>query len=101
MHARTQLAVLDHNCGIGREQARTKDGKLRYKVNYSKVTASWVPKKISTAKDKTYLSEIITRMWNLPSTFEQTQMEEVPKNIAPVENPGKDNVIKSKTTRFQ
>jgi len=31
MIARSQLAVLDFNCGVGLNQAVTKSGKLRYK----------------------------------------------------------------------
>ena len=36
MMARTQLAVLDYNCGSCSTQAETKDGKQRYKQIFSK-----------------------------------------------------------------
>ena len=52
MYARTQMADMDHNSGVGRSQAVTKAGKARFKTVYSKVSASWVAKKIMEDKDK-------------------------------------------------
>ena len=100
MYARTQLAVLDHNCGINREQAKRGDGKLRYKVVFSKVTGSWVSKKILVDKKRTYIKEIINEIRKIPENYKLKNREAVPKNIATYPNPGKEIVIKSKTSRF-
>ena len=51
MIARTQLAVLDDNCGSNNTQATRNDGKGRYKQIVFKVTQNWVVKKISETKD--------------------------------------------------
>ena len=42
--ARSQLAILDHNSGAGSTHAKTKDGSLRYKQQYTKISESWVVK---------------------------------------------------------
>jgi len=46
MIARTQLAIMDFNCCADNVQAMTKDGTLRYKQVFSRVTQSWVVKKV-------------------------------------------------------
>ena len=46
MYARTKLAVMGHNSGIHRDQSRTKQGHIRFKTVYSRITSSWVAKKI-------------------------------------------------------
>ena len=60
MIARTQLAVLDYNCGLSNTQTTTKDGKQRYKQIFSKVTQSWVVKKISKTKDREYICKLLS-----------------------------------------
>ena len=50
MIARTQLAVLDYNCGSSNTQTTIKDGKQRHKQIFSKLTQSWVVRKISEKK---------------------------------------------------
>ena len=55
MIARTQLAVLDFNSGAENEQQKTKDGVLCYKQVFSRVTQSWVVKKVTKKKQREYL----------------------------------------------
>lgn len=62
MITRTQLAVLDFNSGTNCEQAVTKKGALCYKQFFSRVTQSWVVKKISKKKEKVHLEELMTAM---------------------------------------
>lgn len=50
MVARSQLAVLDHNASTSSKHAQTKDGKLRFKHQYSKVSGASVVKKNLTKK---------------------------------------------------
>ena len=59
MYARTQLAIMDHNSGIGKEQAKTKEGVLRHKTVFSKVSSNWVAKRIMEEKDKTFICDIL------------------------------------------
>ena len=42
--------VLDFNSGIDNQQATTKDGTLRFKQSFSRVTQNWVIKKITEKK---------------------------------------------------
>ena len=46
MIARTQLATLDHNSGLGRKHDSTADGKLKYKIVHTKKTNQWVAKNV-------------------------------------------------------
>ena len=54
MIARSQLAVLDFNSGVGLGQAETSQGKLQYKQQFSRVTQTWVVKKITGKKNRLY-----------------------------------------------
>ena len=101
MYARTQLSVLDHNSGIGRNQSTTKDGKLRYKTVSSKVSSSWVAKKIMENKNKSYVDDILSILWEVSSSnITGPKIESVPKNIAKTGYPGKSEVINAHTSRF-
>ncbi|KAG5284877.1 hypothetical protein AALO_G00031490 [Alosa alosa] len=46
MRARTELAIIDHNINIGREQKTTLEGKPQYKDMYTKTTQQWVAKPV-------------------------------------------------------
>ena len=50
MIARTQLAVMDFNSGADDKQATKQDGTFRFKQVFSKVTQTWVVKKIKEKK---------------------------------------------------
>ena len=102
MYARTQLAVLDHNSGINRNQATTKIGTPRVKQQYSKVSDQWVVKDIREKKDNSYIDEI---KQEIKSPSEENirknkKLENVPRNIAPKENPGKNILLSGKKSRF-
>lgn len=101
MYARSQLAVMDHNSGVGRSQAVTKSGKKKFKTVYSKVSAAWVAKKIMEDKDKVFLTEILNVIWEVTDrNLEGPVLEPIPRNIAPVPNPGKEIIIKAHSSRF-
>ena len=104
MIARTQLAVLDYNCGSNNTQATTKDGERRYKHIFSKMAQNWVMKKISKTKDREYIHELLS------STLEaspDTTGDKLPRigsilpNIAPIEKPDKEEAIENMKTRFK
>ena len=70
MIARTQLAVLDYNCGSNNTQATTKDGERRYKHIFSKMTQNWVVKKYPKQKiENTYTSYYLPH-WKHPLTLQ-------------------------------
>ena len=103
MIARSQLAILDHNSGANLLQARTKDGLLRYKQQFSKITVNWVVKKISSKKDRSYVTEIVKEVEFLAESKEQVQLpntDRIPGNIAPIPKPLKADAIKNMRTRF-
>ena len=49
---RRQLPVLDFNSSSGLEQARTKSGKKKYNVGFSKITKTWSSKPIKVKVKK-------------------------------------------------
>lgn len=62
MVSRTQLAAIDHNYGVGRAQAQTKDGQLRFSVVVPKSFTNdtkWVARPLKVAKDHCYREEMM------------------------------------------
>ena len=59
MVARTQLAILDHNANVGREQAEIKkgsnQGEKRFKIVCGKQRKNWVAKEIKVPKTYTHV----------------------------------------------
>ena len=104
MIARSQLAVLDYNSGVGIGQAKTKDGELRYKQSFSKVTKNWCMKKIAAKKSRDFLDELLVSTVQMKVSGEKGNLpktEEIPKYIAPVEKPCREEAIANMRTRFQ
>ena len=99
MIARSQIAVLDFNAGI---ECNEYPGKQRYKQQFSKVTQTWVLKKISQKKKRVYIDALIQEVLHLKHTQEEYPLPivEVPKNIALVEKPSKVEALKNLHTRF-
>ena len=81
MYARTQLAVMDWNSGIGRNQATRKDGALREKSQWSKLSSKWVDKDIKKKKIRSYVKSILNEI-QYPSGAdirENKKLEKIPK----------------------
>ena len=57
--ARTSLAAMDHNFYCGREQSKTLDGVLRWKVQWSKASKLFVFNKINEKKSLTFLEDLV------------------------------------------
>ena len=107
MTARIQLAALDHNQNIGREQAATSEGITRYDV-FPEATKAWVAKPIAETKSYEYLHKIST------SVLKSRSMEQNPirhhkaksppvdlaTNIAGHEQPPKEEIICRTSTRL-
>ena len=58
MVAHSQLAVMDFNSGVHLTQATTKNNEPCYKQAFSKVTNTWVVKKIKSTTEREHLSEV-------------------------------------------
>ena len=103
MIARSQLAILDFNSGVGLSQAKTKKGKLRFKQQFSKVTQSWVIKSVTETKQKVFLDHLIQEVRSIVEGHEKQalpKLSNVPTNIAPTEKPDKEDSIKNRKSRF-
>ena len=102
MIARTQLAFLDFNCGSEDNQATNRDGSLRYKQVFSKVTQTWVVKIIKEKKSRKYLDELMDIIINSPEDHNLPILpEDIPNNTAPLEKPDKTKAIKCMVSRFK
>ena len=82
---------------------KTKSGKLRFKQQYSKVTQLWVVKIIREPKDRVYIQDLMDEVIYIQTTKEIYHMPKlinIPKTIAQIERPDKDEAIKNVRTRF-
>ena len=98
-----QVAMLDFNAGVGLKKAETKLRELRFKQKFSKVSQSWVTKKITSKKDKIYLNHLINEVLHLKLSKEEYPIlapKNIPENIALVENPDEKQSINTMRTRF-
>ena len=106
MIARTELAALDNNHNLGRQQATTSIGMPRYRVAFPKGRKDWVAKPISEAKSYSYIANMMTRVVEVrlsePQDLfaSQISIPPLPDNIAPVPRPPKDDVIAEHKSRF-
>ena len=103
MIARTELAILHFNSIATGQYATTKLGKQIYKHQYSKITNSWVVKRVKKKSDKKYVRELLKEVVWLKQSNEEVPLPliHVPKNIAPIEKPDKDYSIQSIKSRFK
>ena len=104
MVTRSQLAVMDFNFGSDLPQAKTKSGKGKYNLGYSKITKRWSSRPIKIKKDKTHYFEMINGTVEVIKNKIQLPLpklpENLPKNIAPTERPNKKIVIETQKSRF-
>ena len=97
MIARTQLAILNHNCGVSQKQNLDDQGEGKINTQYTKVTAHYVAKKVMEPKYKNYIKEIIDEV----KSFKYSEKQATSKaTIASIPNPGEESVKKSQITRF-
>ena len=104
MVTRSQLAVMDFNCGSDLPQPKIIRGQEKYNLGYSKIARRWSSKPIKVKKDKTHYFEMIDRTVEVIKNKIQLPLpklpENLPKNIAPTERPNKKIVIKTQKSRF-
>ncbi|XP_050399974.1 uncharacterized protein LOC126817165 [Patella vulgata] len=107
MVARTQLAALDHNNGVGTDQAIASsgpnEGTYKYNQVFPKRTSVWVAKPIFEKKTYDFKIDLMARtvevrtagivlpIFNLPV---------VPENIASVPKPPKDETVRKHRSRM-
>ena len=103
MCARTQLAVLDHNSNVGRPQATTRTGELRYTRAYTKQRGQWVARKVYAKKSYVYLHSLLDDCQSavegrleLPSLPER----DLPATIAKVDAPDTVNLVQKLVSRM-
>ena len=107
MIARAQLAVLDFNSGVGLSQSKNKKGELQFKHQFSKITQSWVVKEMKQSKEdireiyKLHIMEEITHLQITASVYEKPKLVDIPKYVAAVEKPDKNNTITNRRSRFK
>ena len=64
MKARLNLAAIDHNTSVNRDNATTKTGQLRYKVQYSKAAKAYVVKPVKNPKQHDFRIELLKGITN-------------------------------------
>ena len=111
MRARQQLAALNHNHNVGREQARTAGGAERWKLVFPKAKKQWVAKKMYEKKTTTYLydmHDVLSAKKELVagkipvcvSDFPPVPAS-IPANIATKPSPAKHDVIAQHVSRIE
>lgn len=107
MVARTQLAVIDHNSNVKRQQALVKRGKnmgaKRYNVVFPKGKKKWVVKPIMEDKSYSFVKELMKEVLmysNNRKRTKSTKPSTIPKNIASLPKPSKDDIISKHKSRM-
>ncbi|XP_031549029.1 uncharacterized protein LOC116286622 [Actinia tenebrosa] len=104
MVGRTQLAIVDHNNNSNREQAITKKGEGRYRVVFPKTRKTWVAKPVLTQKSYSFVNIMVDEIAEChknKKTLPKIQVpEHIPKNIATVKRPPKEEVVKKHISRM-
>ena len=126
MQARIELAILDHNYNTERKHATTKKGSLaifyevtfsyynnvfvgdkRYNIVFPKGRKQWIARPLLESKSYSHLFSMMDDVIQLRISDNRHDMQEynlpdsIPKNIASVQKPSKEDVIQAHITRFQ
>ena len=103
MRARTQLAILDHNHNVGRNQAQTKEGTKKHKFVSPKGSVGWIAKPQYEEKSYEFLNDLVAALF----AFKRGDVEVPPlppkpaaANIAPTARPHKDDLLEKRRTGF-
>lgn len=103
MVARSQLAALDHNSGAGRKQAASSSGDKQYRYVFPKGMKDWVVKPVFEKKTKPHVAEMLSAVLESRATGEEPEpvaVPDLPKNIAPVPRPPKEELQARHASRF-
>ena len=97
-------STLDHNSGANLPQAKTKKGTPRYKFSFPKQSKNWVPKKIKSKKDKSYVQKLVDRVVECRAkniVLSLPTIPDLPRNIATTPRPDKTASIQAHVSRFK
>ena len=103
MVARSQLAALDHNSGAGRKEAASSSGDKQYRYVFPKGMKDWVVKPVFEKKTKPHVAEMLSAVLESRATGEEPEpvaVPDLPKNIAPVPRPPKEELQARHASRF-
>ena len=107
MQACTQLAALDNNANTGREQAMItsgeRTGERRYKKRFPKAYKHWVVKPVLDQKTYTYREDMLEAVIKKCQHNDAKRipiLRTIPRNIASVIPPSKDELIERHKSRF-
>jgi hypothetical protein len=104
MVARTELAALDHNANLDRQQAVTATGEERSNVVFPKRTQNWVAKRIMQPKKHSWRLGVAETAMRIKcgevDAVEIAVPDYVPENIAKVPKPPKEEAIQQHRSRF-
>ena len=107
MVARTQLAAIDHNFNIWRDQKTDDHGQPKFYRAFSKVTGRWTAKRLYEEKDYTFrldLMDMVLEQKELKSdltTMHQEKKKTLPKNIAKLPAPPTSELVEAHISRFK
>lgn len=109
MRARVQLACLSHNANIGRAHATTSEGVLRYRMEFTKSSKHWVAKRINEPSSYDFLKDVLqsvheavmeVRRGGMPPAMVAYNVPELPKNIATLDAPVKEDLVEQHMSRM-
>ncbi|XP_065129116.2 uncharacterized protein [Paramisgurnus dabryanus] len=108
MFARTQLAIMDHNENVNRQQATTASGVQRYNVVFPKHSKQWVAKKLFNPTTQTFRDELVNTVLEyrrnpntaVPDETSDRTIPTLPANIATKPKPDKEAAISMHQSRF-
>ncbi|KAK0132604.1 THAP domain-containing protein 4 [Merluccius polli] len=110
MKARTLLSVMDHNENVGRQQATTTDGTLRYDLVFPKQTKRWVARKRYEPTRQTFRKDLVERVLErrqdptvkfADPKFYIQKPPNISDNIATTPRPDKEQSIAEHVSRFK
>lgn len=102
MVARTQLAILDHNSNVGRQQATTEDGSLQFSLEFKKAQGQWRVRKVFTPSSQDFKKNLVSRVLEcrLNGEVPDVRIHNHPDNIALLPRPDKADAILAYASRF-
>ena len=101
MIARTQLAILHFNSIINAEQAVTKDGVPKFKFQFSKLSKTYVVKKINNVPERKYVNDLMDTALASLSSGHINPLPKTPQFDDPISKPSKEEVIRLQKSRFK
>ena len=114
MLARSQLVIMDHNHNVNRNQVITskpsaqgkEEGEQQFRFAFSKATKEWQAKALKESKSYEFIYQLMTdatekrRSGPKHSAGAASKSKLLPKNIAKIPTPPKEQLIKKRLKRI-